>query len=61
MVLSRTSAWFFLTWQRGDVMAKFYGTKIKNGEINPKTGEAWTLEDVPKLWRNATAAWLAAN
>jgi len=42
-------------------MAKFYGTKIKNGEINPKTDEAWTLEDVPKLWRNAIAAWLAAN
>lgn len=42
-------------------MAKFYGTKIKNGEINPKAGEAWALEDVPKLWRNATAAWLAAN
>lgn len=42
-------------------MGRFYGTKIKNGEINPKTGEAWTLEDVPKLWRNVTAAWLAAN
>ena len=42
-------------------MARFYGTKILHGEINPKTGEAWTIEDVPKLWRNATAAWLNNN
>lgn len=42
-------------------MGRFYGLKIKNGEINPKTGAAWVLADVPKLWRDATAAWLAAN
>ena len=42
-------------------MARFYGTKIMAGEINPNTGAAWTIEDVPKLWRTATAAWLAAN
>lgn len=42
-------------------MGRFYGLKIKNGEINPKTSAAWVLEDVPRLWRNATAAWLAAN
>lgn len=42
-------------------MGRFYGTKIKNGEVNSATGEAWKLEDVPKLWRKATAAWLAAN
>ena len=42
-------------------MGRFYGTKIKNAEINPKTEEAWTIEDVPRLWRKATAAWLAAN
>lgn len=42
-------------------MARFYGTKILTGEINPKTGEAWTIEDVPRLWKNATAAWLEAN
>ena len=35
-------------------MGRFYGTKIKNGEINLATGEAWTLNDVPKLWRKAT-------
>lgn len=57
----RTSVLFFLILQRGDDMARFYGLKIKNGEINPKTGMAWTIDDVPKLFRAATAAWLAAN
>ena len=42
-------------------MARFYGTKILNGEINPKTGAAWVIEDVPKLWKNQTAAWLQQN
>lgn len=61
MEQSKTSAQFFPTWQRGDDMGRFYGVKIKSGEINDAIGEAWTLEDVPKLWRKATAAWLAAN
>lgn len=39
-------------------MGRFYGTKILNAEINPKTGEVWTLEDVPRLWRHATEVWL---
>ena len=42
-------------------MGRFYGLKIKNGEINPATGEAWTLNDVPKLWRKATEKWLNEN
>lgn len=42
-------------------MARFYGTKILEGEINQRTGEAWKLEDVPTRWRVATAAWLEAN
>ena len=42
-------------------MGKFYGTKIKNGEINPKTGQPWTIDDVPKLWKNATEKWIAEN
>lgn len=42
-------------------MARFYGTKIKNGDINPKTGLAWVLADVPTMWRSATEAWLASN
>lgn len=42
-------------------MAAFYGTKIKKQEINPKTGEAWTINDVPRLWRAATQAWLDAH
>lgn len=42
-------------------MGRFYGLKIKNGVINAKTGAAWTIEDVPILWRSATRAWLDAN
>ncbi len=42
-------------------MGAFYGTKIRNGETNLKTGEAWKLEDVPKLWRARTDAWLKEN
>lgn len=39
-------------------MGEFYGKKIKTSEINTKTGDPWTIEDVPKLWRTATARWL---
>ncbi len=42
-------------------MGAFYGNKIMSGEINQKTGNVWTLEDVPALWRSRTAAWLAEN
>lgn len=43
---------------RRNNMGAFYGRKIVNGVINPKTGEAWTLEDVPTHWRAATAEWI---
>lgn len=36
-------------------MALFYANKIKNEEINPKTGAAWDLDDVPKLWTSKVA------
>lgn len=42
-------------------MGKFYGLKIKAGEINMKTGEPWKVEDVPKLWRAAAEKWLSEN
>lgn len=42
-------------------MGAFYGTKIKNKEINPKTGKAWVIDDVPKLWKKSTEKWLAEN
>lgn len=42
-------------------MGRFYGTKIKNAEINPKTGETWKLDDVPALWKNVTQKWLNEN
>lgn len=32
-------------------MVNFYVDKIKNNVINEKTGEAWKIDDVPKLWR----------
>lgn len=35
-------------------MGEFYAKKIKNQEINKKTGKAWTLNDVPAYWRAAT-------
>ena len=42
-------------------MGRFYGVKIKNGEINSKTGKPWTLDDVPRLWKKATEKWLNEN
>ncbi len=32
-------------------MVKFYADKIRSGAINQNTGEEWTLEDIPKIWR----------
>ncbi len=34
-------------------MGKFFGLKIKNGDI--------TVENVPKLWRKAVDQWLSEN
>lgn len=34
-------------------MAKFYGLKIKNGDL--------TIEEVPSLWKALTEKWLKAN
>ena len=42
-------------------MGAFYGSKIRNGELNPKTGAAWGMEDVPILWKSKTEKWLKAN
>ena len=42
-------------------MGRFYGTKIKNQEINPKTNQPWKLADVPRLFRPAVDKWLADN
>ncbi len=39
-------------------MGAFYGSKIRNGEINPKTGNAWKLGDVPSFWKAKTEVWL---
>lgn len=42
-------------------MGFFYGTKIKDGEINLKTGVAWTMDDVPPFWKTKTEKWLEEN
>lgn len=42
-------------------MGRFYGIKIKNGEINSRTENAWSLDDVPKLWKVQVASWLSEN
>lgn len=34
-------------------MGKFYGLKIKNGDM--------TIEKVPILWKNSTKKWLKEN
>lgn len=39
-------------------MGKFYGEKILDGMINPKTGKAWTIKDVPDYWRKKTQEWM---
>lgn len=39
-------------------MGEFYGKKILAEEINPKTGNPWTIDDVPRLWKKATQKWL---
>lgn len=42
-------------------MGRFYGIRIKNKVINPKTGSPWVITDVPRLFRPATEKWLAEN
>ena len=42
-------------------MAKLFLNKIKSGEINSATGDAWKLEDVPMLWRAEVEAMLEQN
>lgn len=39
-------------------MAKIYCRKIMAGDINPATGEAWTIDDVPLRWRDEVQALL---
>lgn len=39
-------------------MGEWYGKKILNKVINPKTDRAWVIDDVPKLWKPRTIAWL---
>lgn len=40
-------------------MVAYYVAKIKDEEINPKTGKAWCIKDVPALWRKKVEAALS--
>lgn len=42
-------------------MGAFYGSKIKNGEVNHDTGKAWVLEDVRPYWKPKVKKWLEDN
>lgn len=42
-------------------MGAIYGGKIRRDEINPKTGKAWTFEDVPAFWKKKTEYWMKTN
>jgi hypothetical protein len=39
-------------------MAKIYYRKIVEGDINPATGRAWIIDDVPERWRAEVQAML---
>ena len=39
-------------------MGYFYGYRILNQITNPKTGQAWKIEDVPAKWVADTEKWL---
>jgi len=42
-------------------MGAFYGSKIKDGEINPKTEKIWMIGDVPSYWKEKVEDWLKRN
>lgn len=42
-------------------MAKIYYRKIVSGDINPATGEAWKIADVPERWRAEVQELLDGN
>lgn len=42
-------------------MGEYYGKKIKAGEINLKTGAAWTIDDVRPFWQPKVVEWLQEN
>lgn len=53
--------WQAANGRRRAVMGIFYGQKIRNKEVNPRTGKSWKLSDVPSLRRKKTEEWLKAN
>ena len=58
-LVSKTFEYLKLHQRRHKIMVNFYVDKIQNEVINEKTGNAWTLEDVPRLWRKKVEKALA--
>ena len=42
-------------------MVNFYVNKIKMKTVNASTGKPWTVEDVPKLWKEKVRSELNAS
>ena len=42
-------------------MGVYYGHKIVQLKINPKTGDIWHVRDVPKRWREEVRDWCKEN
>ena len=42
-------------------MVNFYINKIKMETVNASTGKPWTVEYVPKLWREKVRSELSAS
>ncbi len=45
------------TWEDPNI-GEYYGTFIVNGTINEKTGQPWTIDDVPERFKSATQTWI---
>ena len=48
------------TWEDPNI-GEFYGTLIQNGEVNEKTGQPWSIDDVPDRFKAATTTWIAEH
>lgn len=42
-------------------MVNFYVNKIKMKTVNASTGKPWTVEDVPRLWREKVRSELSTS
>jgi len=42
-------------------MKKKYVKALENREINSRTNEIWTVDDVPNIWKNQVLSQIAAD